>query len=506
MIGFPHVKLLIVPALAALAVSLVGTPLARNLAWRLGAVDRPDGRRKLHPRATPRLGGAAVALALVVGLAVAAALAGTATPLGSLALRLGLSASIVCLCGAWDDVRQLSARRKLLLQLLAVAPLVACGQMVTRVVVFGCPIELGVWGAPLTLLWLVGCINALNLLDGMDGLASIVGLSSAAMIAIIALSGDHPHVSIAALVLAAALTGFLAYNLPPARIFLGDSGSMLIGLSVGLLGMEGALKTPSTLALTAPAVLLSLPMWDAVLAIVRRKLLRQPIDAPDRGHIHHRLLERGLTPWQALCVIGAICLTTGAAATAATILDSDALAWVVAISLLALLVRIKACGHYELKLLERAWSAWRRREADPRDAARLAAWNQSLARLDVEAGGWQRQLAALGVQGLELSLLDRDGAESRCQWAAPQAAGGAERWSAALRFVTAADQRLTVRVVGPAARFCEFDVQQRAVRAVERLVVEGHDWLAQFMRQTWESAYESPAEPRMPARGASRAA
>ena len=130
----------------------------------------------------------------------------------------------------------------------------------------------------------------------MDGLASIVGLSTAAMLGVIAASEGHDHVAAMAIVLAASLAGFLIYNLPPASIFLGDSGSMVIGLSVGLLGIQGTLKTSATLAITAPAVVMTLPMFDIVAAIVRRKLTGRRFDAPDRLHIHHRLLDRGWTP------------------------------------------------------------------------------------------------------------------------------------------------------------------------------------------------------------------
>ena len=200
---------------------------------------------------------------------------------------------------------------KLGLQIVSVLPIVLLGYYVDRVVAFGYPIELGWLGIPLTVLWLVGCINALNLIDGMDGLASIVGLSTAAMMGVIAASEGHDHVAVMAIVLAASLLGFLIYNLPPASIFLGDSGSMVIGLSVGLLGIQGTLKTSATLAITAPAVVMTLPMFDIVAALVRRKLTGRRFDAPDRLHIHHRLLDRGWTPWQVLCLIGAVCLTTG---------------------------------------------------------------------------------------------------------------------------------------------------------------------------------------------------
>ena len=148
----------------------------------------------------------------------------------------------------------------------------------------------------------------------------------------IAASQGHQHVAVMATVLAASLLGFLMYNLPPASVFLGDSGSMVIGLSVGLLGIQGTLKTSATLAITAPAVVMTLPMFDIVAALVRRKLTGRRFDAPDRLHIHHRLLDRGWTPWQVLCLIGAVCLTTGAAATAATIFRRDALAWITAMT------------------------------------------------------------------------------------------------------------------------------------------------------------------------------
>jgi len=160
------------------------------------------------------------------------------------------------------------------------------------------------------------------------------------------------------LVLAGALVGFLAYNLPPASIFLGDSGSMVIGLMVGLISIQGALKTSATLSITIPAVVMSVPMLDTVFAIVRRKLAGVPFDVGDRGHIHHKLLERGLTDWQALCIIGALCLTTGAAATAATIYSFESLGWLTAVTLVVALVWTKAFGHHEVTLAYERIFAW----------------------------------------------------------------------------------------------------------------------------------------------------
>ncbi len=337
------------------AASLLLTPLVRAAARRLGVIDYPDGKRKLHSALVPLWGGVSVYLSLVIGLQVARHAAYATGPvLDCLSTLLVLVAGFVCFFGGIDDYRHVNPRLKLLLQICAVVPIVICGCCVDRIVVFGYPIELGCFGAPLTIFWLVGCINALNLLDGMDGLASMVGVSTAALMAIIGVHEGHPHVAVIAVVLSGALSGFLVYNLPPATIFLGDSGSMVIGLVVGILGIEGSLKTSATLSITAPAVIMALPMFDTMLAVIRRKLTGQRFDAADRLHIHHRLLDRGLNPGQVLSILGALCLTTGAAATFASFLRNDALAWLAAVSVLAVAIRMRWFGHYELSLIKRA--------------------------------------------------------------------------------------------------------------------------------------------------------
>ena len=338
----------------ALLAALVLTAVVRAIACRYGILDQPDGKRKLHGRPVPLWGGAAVYGAMVLGLMALRFGPGMSSELAELSTAWMIAAGFVCFVGGIDDRFDLPSRLKLVLQIVAVVPLALCGYSVDRVVAFSYPIELGWLGVPLTVLWLVGCINALNLLDGMDGLASIVGLSAAAMLGVIAASQGNDHVAVMATALAASVTGFLLYNLPPATVFLGDSGSMVIGLTVGLLGIQGTLKTSATLAITAPAVVMTLPMFDIVAAVVRRKLTGRRFDAPDRLHIHHRLLDRGWNPWQVLCLLGAVCLTTGAAATAATIFRRDALAWITAITLIVLMIRLRLFGYEEFALVKRA--------------------------------------------------------------------------------------------------------------------------------------------------------
>ena len=341
-------------AAVAFVASLALTVAVRAAARRWGIVDKPDGRRKLHARPVPLWGGLAVYAATVLGLLAMRFGAPLSEEFTELCTAWMLAAGFVCLVGCIDDRFDMPARVKLLLQTVAILPIILMGYYVDRIVAFGYPIELGWLGVPLTIFWLLGCINALNLIDGMDGLASIVGLSTAAMLGVIAVSEGHPDVAAMAFILAASLAGFLVYNLPPASIFLGDSGSMVIGLSIGLLGIQGTLKTSATLAITAPVVVMTLPMLDSFAAIVRRRLTGRGFAAPDRKHIHHRLLERGWTPWQVLYLLGAICLTMGAAATAATIFRLDALAWIAAITLVVLLIRLRLFGHHEFALVKLA--------------------------------------------------------------------------------------------------------------------------------------------------------
>lgn len=407
-----------VAAFAASAMLAVGV---RAAALRLGAIDQPDGKRKLHPRPVARWGGIGVYLALCVGLAVAArdaSLGGAAYR--ELALVLALAAGVVCLFGAVDDRWCLSPHTKLLLQILAVAPIVCCGYWMKRLCICGYPIDLGWVGAPLTILWLLGCINALNLLDGMDGLAGTIGALTAAMIAVLATGFGHPHVAAIAVILAASLAGFLVHNLPPARIFLGDSGSMVIGLVLGVLALQSAMKTPTTLAIALPAVIMSLPMIDTVLAIVRRKLTGRCLDAADREHIHHRLLDRGFTPWQALWVLAAFCLATGGAAAISAWLRNEALAWIAMAALIAAAIHLRLFGHHELALIVRGAAALLgriERRLEPGDA------NVSVAGESEIEAVWSRAVQrarSLRAHRIEAMWRDGEGRACRCGWIDPR--------------------------------------------------------------------------------------
>ena len=163
------------------------------------------------------------------------------------------------------------------------------------------------WSYPATVLWLLVCTNAFNLVDGMDGLAGGIGLFSTITILIAALVHQSPALALATIPLAGCLLGFLCYNFNPATIFLGDSGSLSIGFLLGCFGIIWTQKSATLLGMTAPLMALSIPLLDTCLCIVRRALKRQPIFSPDRGHIHHKLLDRGLTPRRAVLVVYGVC-------------------------------------------------------------------------------------------------------------------------------------------------------------------------------------------------------
>lgn len=434
----------------AMAAALVITPLVRSLALRLDIVDRPDGQRKLHKQAVPLLGGVAVFFALALGLLTARYLASEFhSELGELSTALIAASAFVCILGAIDDRWNLRPRVKLLLQVCSVAPVVASGYYVDRVVAFSIPIELGWWGIPITVLWLVGCINALNLLDGMDGLACTVGLSTALMMALLATNTGHPHVALIAMVLAGSLLGFLAYNLPPASIYLGDCGSMIIGLVTGILSIQAALKTSATLSITAPAVALAVPMLDTALAIVRRRLMGARFDDADRGHIHHRLLDRGLTPWQALCIIGALCLTTGAAATAATILSFDALGWVIMLAVVVTLVRLRAFGHHELALIKLSLAAMLSRIGHQLvDSARNKPRHRRPVDFDTAFNALWHEVSPWKVQRLECTKFSDGATVTRSRDNPLQAAELGFPWALEMQFVAAKSGRFQLRISG----------------------------------------------------------
>ena len=298
---------LLILALLSFSVAFVLTPLCRDLAIHWGLVDQPDHIRKFHVGSIPRVGGIAIFIAYVFSFAVFLSLSQFGDMVrGHLDVVRCLlpAAAIVFFTGLLDDLLGLKAWQKFAGQFVAAAVAVWAG---VQIPVTAWHPLLSWFAIPLTLLWLVGCTNAFNLIDGLDGLAAGVGLLATMTTLIAALLDHNVGLAIAIVPLAGALVGILRFNFNPASIFLGDSGSLFIGFLLGCYSVLWSQKSTTTLGMTAPLIALSIPLLDTGVAIVRRFLRRKPIFSADHGHIHHKLLARGLTPRRVVALIYLVC-------------------------------------------------------------------------------------------------------------------------------------------------------------------------------------------------------
>lgn len=345
--------------IASFLVALTVTPLVRSLAIRFGIIDQPDQRRKLHGRIVARAGGTAV-LASVLFICSFAALRFDITSLqaSSLLPFIGLLTAMVCvwLLGLADDIWTLRGRQKLLGQIVIATGLTLCGFQVPAVSVLGFPVELGMFAIPFSVVWLLATTNALNLVDGSDGLCSTLGAIICGALGVLASVNGHFAEAAIAFSMCGALLGFLVYNFPPASIFLGDSGSLLIGMVTGALAIRCSLQGPTSVAMLAPLAILALPLLDSTMAIVRRKLTGRSIYATDRAHLHHSLKGKGLSDRGLLLVVAVLALITAFGALVGAMLDQDWLALFSVGVVVGLLVVTKAFGHSELILVARRGS------------------------------------------------------------------------------------------------------------------------------------------------------
>jgi len=288
-------------AAVALAVVVLLTPAVGGMARLFGVVDRPGGRRQ-HARPVPRLGG----LALFLGIIVPAL---AFLDLGRETRGLLLGAAVATTVGAVDDFRGLRWWEKLGGQTAAAAIPTGFGVWVDR---FTFPFigvhELSAWvGIPLTVLWIVALMNMVNFLDGLDGLAAGVCGIAGATFSLIALSLGRPNAAVLSAIVLGACLGFLRHNFYPARIFMGDSGALLLGFVLAAVSVQGLLKTAATVALFFPLLVLAVPILDTGFVVARRLKYRQPIFVGDRAHLHHRFLRIGFSERRAVAYIWVWC-------------------------------------------------------------------------------------------------------------------------------------------------------------------------------------------------------
>ncbi len=285
------------PALAfVLAFAL--TPLARRLAFRVKAIDHPNPR-KIHRQAMPLLGGLAVYAAFWSAAGLTLLLTGGSQPLQG----LFWGSTLILALGIYDDIKGLSYKAKFAGQFAAALILLAFNIRIEFITLpFQDMVFLGIFMIPLTLVWVVGITNAVNLVDGVDGLAT--GVSVIAAVVMFALTwGEFPVIALLVLTLAGAALGFLPHNFSPARIFLGDTGSLFLGFMLAGFSIMGVTKQATLTTLIIPVLVFGLPITDTFYAMWRRFRSRRPIFKPDNGHIHHRLLGIGLSTRQTVAVL-----------------------------------------------------------------------------------------------------------------------------------------------------------------------------------------------------------
>ncbi len=348
----------------AFLTSVLLTPVVRRLAFALGIVDVPDGIRKLHRGPIPLGGGIAILLSFVSTMAVLMIVPNTwRDTLREQSVYLGgmlIAATVICIVGLLDDRFKLRGRQKLMGQIASIAVLIASGLVIEKFTIFHWRYDLGPLAIPFTAFWLLGAINALNLIDGVDGLATSIGCVFSVALGAMAFATGHEADALLALALAGSLSGFLLFNFPPAKMFLGDCGSMLIGLVVGALAIRSSLKGPATVALAAPTAVWTVLIFDVSMAIVRRKLTGRSLYTTDRGHLHHLLQQRGMSGTRIVVWVGMLCALCGAGALASVCYQNDLLAIVSALAVVGTLILTRFFGHAEVSLILRSFRSFMR--------------------------------------------------------------------------------------------------------------------------------------------------
>jgi UDP-GlcNAc:undecaprenyl-phosphate GlcNAc-1-phosphate transferase len=311
-------------ALAALTCAVV-TPLVRRMSFAVGVFDEPDGERRVHTRPTPRLGGIAIFIGFLLSLFAMLNVALTNNYvihhyLGTrdLAQIIGLlfGGTLMLGVGLWDDIMGMRAQTKFAAQF--VVALITIVLYRFEIQGFTLPhvgyVSLGWWAVPFSLFWYLGMVNAINFMDGLDGL--VTGVTLIATLTMVVVSWWHHQylVAITMCALGGAAAGFLPYNYNPARIFMGDGGSLFIGFVLASAAVMGTEKVAVGISLLVPLIVLALPIFDTARVIVRRITTRSPLFDADRSHVHHRLLDIGLSQRQVVNLIYLVCFLLGALA------------------------------------------------------------------------------------------------------------------------------------------------------------------------------------------------
>ena len=280
------------------------TPIVRVIAYRIGAIDVPKDDRRMHKVPTPRLGGLAIYFAFVLSVILFYDTTNT-----TIAMLIGCT--IIVIMAMLDDVFKLPAVTRFIIQIAAAVVVVSQGVLIERINIFGRYIHFGYLAIPITIIWIVGLTNAVNFIDGLDGLAcGLSSISAVSLFVVTLIIGDY-QVALLIAILAGSCLGFLPFNVNPAKIFAGDTGAMFLGFILSVVSIQGVFKTHAVLTFVIPFLILGVPIFDTLFAIVRRLLTGRHPFSSDRGHLHHRLVDMGFTHKQAVRILYAVSALLG---------------------------------------------------------------------------------------------------------------------------------------------------------------------------------------------------
>jgi UDP-GlcNAc:undecaprenyl-phosphate/decaprenyl-phosphate GlcNAc-1-phosphate transferase len=387
-------SLVIVSACSFVTATLL-TPAVARAAVARGWLDHPDGRRKRHAAPVPAVGGVAVLVAFGVGLALIQQLPVPLDPdtygLTALLVPLFLATIMVAGVGLVDDVRRLSPFVKLAVQSAAAVLLFQSGFRIDHLSnPLGGELTLGVLALPVTLLWLVGMSNAFNLIDGLDGLAAGLAVVATLGLFVTAIYGGGWETATVTAALAGALLGFLPYNFNPARVFLGDCGSLPVGFVLAAIAVEHSIKTSAAVAVAVPLLAFALPILDALLALTRRLVRRRPVFEADHDHIHHRLLDLGLTPRRAVVTLYGVAALLALLALA-LVAGPARVVWIAGtIVLLLVAAGVRALGYWEITEFQQSFLSRLMPQPSPIGDIALRGLGQDLRRAGSFEAAWER--------------------------------------------------------------------------------------------------------------------
>lgn len=286
----------LVPIVTTFLIALVITPLVRRIAIYVGAIDLPNDR-KVHKNTMPRLGGLAIYISFLIGIFIFPPDMVDVWP-------IVLGATAIIILGLLDDIFTLSAKGKFLAQIgVALIPVLAGIQIEYITVPNDIVIEFGYLAIPITVFWIVAITNAINLIDGLDGLAAGVSIIALITISTLAYSLGNVVATFIGILLIGSTLGFLVYNFYPAKIFMGDTGSLFLGYMISIISIFGFTKSATVLSLIIPIIILAIPIIDTTFAIIRRIVHGKPLTAPDKYHLHHCLIRLGFTHRQSVVLI-----------------------------------------------------------------------------------------------------------------------------------------------------------------------------------------------------------